>query len=343
MTDKGLKRRLEKYYGERIVCMPQRNGSEFICSSTLNVGDALRKLVVLQEKYETSEDEIIIEAAQILRTKAKECKSKNEYNSCDISSKAAKEIVPQTIFNFTCQLLVDKKLHTENGMTVCSEDTKQKALLLSQQLLYAICSIRSPLTVGMAYDIYNNSRSKSLINLLNKVNLSISYDTFHRELSSLYSDIHRDLMRNSLYLPPNIKHNVFTQFAIDNIDWAEKTKDGSTFHATSAIIIQPPADKANSGITFPKHERIIRSRKKGITEIPVSIIEPCHLSSTDRKKSRSLAGIPSVSSLQSKGTNKIDNLLLLWTMCRMVPTKLLNLTEIMRRIEYQVLVPSVQV
>ena len=128
-----------------------------------------------------------------------------------------------------------------------------------------------------------------LMNLLNKVNLSISYGTFHRELSGLFTNIHRDVMRNGLYLPPNMKHHIFTQFAIDNIDWDEKTTDGATYHATSKIMVQPPSDdNTNPGITFLDHERTTRSREKSISEIPVTVIEPCHLSSSDRKKSRSL-------------------------------------------------------
>ena len=135
-----LKRRLDDFYGSKIVFLPQTNGSDFVCSSAVNIGDVLSKLQSLQESCrKPDEHDTLMEAARILRQKGKECKLTMTAKPFDISSHAALEIVPDSILNFLCQLFVDKKL-TKNYKAECSEDIKESALL-SQQLCiqYAIC------------------------------------------------------------------------------------------------------------------------------------------------------------------------------------------------------------
>lgn len=41
-------------------------------------------------------------------------------------------------------------------------------------------------------------------------------------------------------MPPNMRHGVFTHFAMDTIDWSEKTTNGSTYHTTSSILTRSP-------------------------------------------------------------------------------------------------------
>jgi hypothetical protein len=48
-----------------------------------------------------------------------------------------------------------------------------------------------------------------------------------------------------IYVPPNIRHGDFTHFVFDNIGWREKTPDGTTFHTTSALMIQHEQYEAN--------------------------------------------------------------------------------------------------
>lgn len=320
-----LKKRLEDLFGNKIVFLPQTSGSDFVCSSSVNIGDALTKLKQLQDNSQRSDDDKVLEAARILRQTAKECKAKLALDSIEISSDAASNIVPDNILNFVCQLLVDKKL-TENGKDECSQQTLESALLLSQQLLYAICNVKTPLTIGMAFDIYNNSRSKSLMTVMNRLNTSISYDTFHRQLTGIYNDIQKDVKETGLYVPPNMTNEVFTQFAIDNIDWHEKTTDGSTFHATSAIMIQPPStgNKVIPEINIQSSESTSQPRQRSIGDVPASNIDHCRLSASEKKSSRSLAGIPSMTSIQTGSSNRTNDFLWMWRLSRMIPTRIID-------------------
>ncbi len=74
---------------------------------------------------------------------------------------------------------------------------------------------------------------------MNQLNLSVSYDTFQRELTHICDVIIQCVDESGIYVPPNMKNGVFTQFAMDNIDWREQTPDGSTFHATSSYESTP--------------------------------------------------------------------------------------------------------
>ena len=120
----------------------------------------------------------------------------------------------------------------------------RRNLLIVQQILHSICGIKTSLSTGTAFEIYNSTRSKAQITLMNRINQSISYDTLHRLLTSAYNSIISTIEDKGIYIPPNMRHGVFTQYSMDNIDWSEKTADGSTY-ATSSIMIQTPMKDTN--------------------------------------------------------------------------------------------------
>ena len=49
------------------------------------------------------------------------------------------------------------------------QHTKEKALLMSQQMLQQVSGVVTPLGVATAYHLYNQARNKSLITLNNKL------------------------------------------------------------------------------------------------------------------------------------------------------------------------------
>ena len=127
----------------------------------------------------------------------------------------ARQIVPDLIQTFTCQL------EQRVGKSI-DEETDEKALLLVQHILYSICGIKTPLGIGNAFEIYNSTQSKAQISLMNRLNQSIIYDTFHHLLTSAYNSIISTIEDKGIYIPPNMRHGGFTQYAIDSIDWSEK-------------------------------------------------------------------------------------------------------------------------
>ena len=229
--------------------------------------------------------------------------------SVDVSVAAATDLVPDVFFNFTANLLCDKVCVPVKGSrsnrVYVDQETEEKALLVSQQLLFQIAGVTTPLAVGTACHLYNQTRSKSLITLNNKLGQGISYETMQRQLTSKCTDIVQQIEEAGVYIPPNISQqcSVPPVFAFDNLDWKTKSLEGGSFHATTAIVIQPGNDAANNqtaagNVTESisirsgtcRRDRKVKLQKE--TELP-----RCHVTVRERRESRSLSAIPSVQSL----------------------------------------------
>ena len=93
-----------------------------------------------------------------------------------------------------------------------------------------------PMNVGLSLYIRKQTGSKELVRILNKFGLAISYDDAQRYTST---DAHVDLqaIENGVVIPSEIVPGRFTQCVLDNLDFHENTKDGSTLHATSHAIL----------------------------------------------------------------------------------------------------------
>lgn len=208
------------------------------------MGDALRKLLQFQEDSRIDNDyQTLQRAAKIFRSDCKKCKQdQGDVRECDISFDAADKLVPDSLFNFSSMLLYEKLTKPgENSKRVVVDDLmKEKALILSQQILQHACGMPTPLSIATAYHLYNQTRSKALITFSNRLHQSISYDTLHRQLTSLSTDIMLQMEDDGIYIPGNMTRNTGNShvFAMDNLDWRKKTLDGGSFHATTAIVIE---------------------------------------------------------------------------------------------------------
>ena len=114
---------------------------------------------------------VVQKAAKFLHRDAKSCKLDELAKSHDgdsffnMSHTQAASMIPCQIFNFAATLLSGKYLPLRHGGNVCCKDElEEKALNLPQHILYAICKL-----LGSAFDIYNETRSKNLITLLNHI------------------------------------------------------------------------------------------------------------------------------------------------------------------------------
>ena len=251
-----------------------------------------------------------------------------------MSTSAARRLVRDILLRFSCQLLMDKHLGQEDLPADMDNKLDGKALILSQQLLYSACSIKTPFSIGTAFDIYNTTCSKTQMGILDRLNQNITYDTFHHQLTSVYNDAVNKVQENGLYIPPHMDHGVFTQFAMDNIDWHEKTQDGSTFHATSSIMIQPPKSNEDNTLQQPQENTVDHqpeqtcsmpvSRKKTITQVHSIPIDACRITQAQRKASRSLENLSMEDILVEGGTHG-QQLLISWQLGRLNKKRILDI------------------
>ena len=126
---------------------------------------------------------------------------------------------------------------------------------------------------------------------------------------------------DGVYIPPTMnKHsNNPHVFAMDNLDWKKKTLEGGSFNATTAIIIEPSDDRDVGAAQTSVSILTSSSRRNTIPSVEEPNLPNCHVSASDRQKSRSLSDIQSIDSLQTRDDGSADNLLLVWRLCRFAP------------------------
>ena len=170
-----------------------------------------------------------------------------------------------------------------------------------------------------------------MIILNNKLGQGISYDTLQRKLTSQSAAIMQQVNEDGVYVPDSMSRNSSTLqvFAMDNLDWKKKTLEGGSFHATTAIIIEPPEPEAATHEPEVVSIPISTSRRRTLLNIAETSKSTCHVTAKDRLKGRSLSNIPSVESLSTECDGTAHELLLMWYLGRlMVATLQLTVEDI---------------
>ena len=158
----SLKCKLQQKFGERISIINQTVGSAFICASFIPLGDDLEKLRHLEAESQIDETQwIILHAAKILKGDINTCrKDRQQEQSTGVSFSAAEKMIPNSLFNFTAMLLCDKPRVSTQGDPLSSrrvlvdQPVREKALIVSQQLLQHVAGVPTPLGIATTYHIY---------------------------------------------------------------------------------------------------------------------------------------------------------------------------------------------
>ena len=307
-TSQNLKIKLLNHYGKHISVIDETCSSGFICPSDVRLGDALEKMRKLEKQSSLDKrQDTVLRAAKIIREDAKTCKKQNKFRgSIELSTSAASRLVPDSIFNFSACVLTVKTTLTPNLSRVkVDSDTAKKASLMSQYILQQITGMQTPLSIATAHHLYNETRSKSLVTLNNKLGQGISYNSLHRQVENY-----------GVFIPENIStaSELPHVFALDNLDWRKKTLDGGSFHATTAIVIDNQSSvSSNTTTCVPSSSSTRRQSLGNVPEKPMSHI---NITQKERQKSRSLESIPSLESLQTDCNGIANDLLLIWKVAR---------------------------
>lgn len=237
----ALKLKLQQHFGSCISILEQTWGSGFICASNVPLGDALEKVRRLEDNMD-EKYHILQKAAKIIRADCHKCKKQSrEKHSTDISLTSASQMVPDSLFNFTGMQLYDRVLEFSTaGRVIVDQATTEKSVIISEHILQNLFGVPTPLGIATAYHIFNQTRSKSLITLNNRLGLGISYERLQRQLTAESEKVMLQVETDSVYVPEAMTKNCkFPHvFAMDNLDWKEKTLGGGSFHATTALIVE---------------------------------------------------------------------------------------------------------
>ena len=278
-----LKIKLKQYFKNEMVFLEQPGQSDIVCSSSMTVGDALWKAAALQNivnmtmepesdgidcqrsvDIKVDEQHILHSAAGILRREMSHVQDSSQFyeSSTKISMKHCADYVPPKLYDFISWLLDEKKY---NNVTD-SLDGKMKAnnlgvIALSHNIIAQSQRVRTPITLGLGLYVHHEFGSRRLVEQLNLLGHSISYDEVRRFLTSAAVDV----QGQEVYVPKGLQEqpNCTIDAAIDNFDQNEATLDGkSTTHAMASVIYQRSTDEV------PLHSEIPRVRQKSLQNQP---------------------------------------------------------------------------
>ena len=133
-----------------------------------------------------------------------------------------------------------------NNNKMDCDERHQKILLICKNIVYVASKGRenTPKHIGAGLLVHHATRSRQLIDFLHPSGDCISCDTVqHITTSIAEKELSRFADDNNTFIPKNLIHGRFTQFAADNLDIIEVTLDGKgTFHVTQMGAFQwgPP-------------------------------------------------------------------------------------------------------
>ena len=160
------------------------------------------------------------------------------------------------------------------------------------------------------------------VTLLNRFGNCISYQDAQRYIATMATSVDDQIAQNGVFIPTNLKPGRFTQFAFDNLDFQEYTKDGRTLHGTTHIIFQHKdigeEDTATASVS------LLKSRRSSLQFSQPFNPKESHLNLKDRQKSRSLLGVETEPVLPVCLAEPLDHLNTLWNLVHICPTLLLE-------------------
>ena len=103
---------------------------------------------------------------------------------------------------------------------------------------------KTPFHCTLTQTVHNLSRSRQLIDILNRMNLAISYDSMKRINTLLAEKMVVDTLTNRCPLSSTISECHVIQGAMDNFDHTENTASGKdSSHDTVLVIFQSKPTK----------------------------------------------------------------------------------------------------
>lgn len=159
-----------------------------------------------------------------------------------VSEDEAIPCIPDSLY-MLLRLIFGGQEMLEVGCSGNNEDlTRSRVLSVAQDLVYCVSGGRkwTPKHIGLANTIHQATRSKDLVQLLNKAGHCLSYEQVLQVDTSLAESTLKSMdQATGAIIPPNIEVNKFIHYTTDNIDILDETLDGkNTFHATQMAMWQ---------------------------------------------------------------------------------------------------------
>ena len=145
----------------------------------------------------------------------------HDEDALEIKIAAAQHRVPVELYNHIAWMSTDIDYTT--GKLDLPTKTYDLVLSICQDLVSNATKLPMPKHVGLAVHILKQTRSRDLVTTLSRFGHCISYIAAQRYITAMANKIEADTW--CIYPCRFEKNGVFFQFAFDNLDFAENTKD----------------------------------------------------------------------------------------------------------------------
>ena len=150
-----------------------------------------------------------------------------------------------------------------------AEDVNRKSVLLAQQIMYQTKTDRKvrympqsdeegktfrhqredPSQVGVGLLAHQQMRSKSVIDVLHELGVSVNYMRILRIETQLAQAVLSNSSEQNIFIPPKLCKGQLIFFSVDNSDFSEDTPDEkNTLHATAMVVFQRKRTKDHETI-----------------------------------------------------------------------------------------------
>ena len=126
-------------------------------------------------------------------------------------------------------------------------------------------------------------RSKSTINVLHELGVSVHYASILRIETQLAQAVLSNSGEHNIFLPPQLSKGQFIFFSVDNSDFSEDTPDGKdTLHATAMVVFQ--RKPTNEPETVLDIDATAKTKSLPQESIPETEIFQCHVPKSAQPK-----------------------------------------------------------
>ena len=244
ITKSSNRTRLKETILEKFPTLEAKTGSKkrvFIMCSNVT-----RKITSEAAMTQDEEMGTLFKAASVLRKAVKEFPASFKFDG-HFPRDCEESCVPPHLKYFFRQLLTGPK-------STSDDEKSRKSLTLCQLTVQNMSffpdnfNCESPLALYLGLKVHSETRNKKLVQILNKLALSVSYGKVLTIEHNFAHAIARAARNNGdRVCPSNLRRNIFTVAGLDNKDHNPSSRTASSsFRGTAKSIFQFPSDK-NSG------------------------------------------------------------------------------------------------
>ena len=285
-----LKENLSNYFGDNICFRRERNRNQpLLVFPAVSCGEAVEALKIASEKLQETEMvnsginesssspflKSLLHVASKISADLRETPGHVGFDN--LTRDSAEKCIPDSLYMLMKWIITPpEEADTDdlNNKMDCDE-RHQKILHICENIVYAASNGRknTPKHIGAGLLVHHATRSRQLIDFLHSSGDCISYDTVqHITTSIAEKELSRFADNNNTFIPKNLIHGRFTQFAADNLDIIEETLDSKgTFHVTQMAAFQwGPPNKHKLGDVCASRNRYLRDVPPEFNELASS-------------------------------------------------------------------------